>query len=227
MLLAAILEEPLMIALRRLPFPLAAALVVALALLLALPLMGAKGGNSATAKACLKGGWESLSAGATPWIGFTSEDECVAAGAKGAALVPTSESAAQCLDGGWAELATILNVPFTDEGACIAYGVGGGSIVSHVAVTFNAVFTGDDRSACTLYASVDSRDVFLTVRFRWAVDTAPDSVDYSGIGAFVPGVPTAVGTFPATGTSEIRIYKVEVSGGAQFDPSGFVMCTDP
>ena len=61
-------------------------LALLLALTLAVPLMGAKG-NSGNAKACQKGGWEALAPAASPSTGFTSEEACVAYGAKGGSLV--------------------------------------------------------------------------------------------------------------------------------------------
>jgi hypothetical protein len=62
-------------------------LALLLALTLAVPLMGAKG-NSGSAKACQKGGWETLAPAESPSTGFASEEACVAYGAKGGGAVP-------------------------------------------------------------------------------------------------------------------------------------------
>lgn len=77
-----------MLALRRYPRPLLIVFALLIALALAAPLVGAKGGNSDSAKACQKGGWAQLAAAESPSFPFASQDACVAYGAKGGVAVP-------------------------------------------------------------------------------------------------------------------------------------------
>jgi hypothetical protein len=64
--------------------------VVALSLSLGAPLIdtAASPGNSANAKACQKGGWETLARTESPTVAFQSEEACVSYGARGGTLVP-------------------------------------------------------------------------------------------------------------------------------------------
>ncbi len=50
------------------------------------PAAAAKGGNSANAKSCQKGGWQQLMT--ADGVPFSNQDECVSAGAKGTVIVP-------------------------------------------------------------------------------------------------------------------------------------------
>lgn len=73
---------------RAVPRPLFVILVLMFAVLLAAPLVGAsKGGNSATAHACQKGGWITLATAELPSAAFASQGACVAYGARGGAPV--------------------------------------------------------------------------------------------------------------------------------------------
>ncbi|GAA3623089.1 hypothetical protein GCM10022200_01630 [Microbacterium awajiense] len=72
---------------QRMPRFLVAIVAVALALVLAIPLTGAKGGNSAVAKACQKGGWQQLASSDDPYTAFASQDACVSHGAQGGTVV--------------------------------------------------------------------------------------------------------------------------------------------
>ncbi|GAA3623082.1 hypothetical protein GCM10022200_01620 [Microbacterium awajiense] len=88
---------------QRMPRFLVAIVAVALALVLAIPLTGAKGGNSAVAKACQKGGWQQLASSDDPYTAFASQDACVSHGAQGGTVVPLivetrSASQIQCED---------------------------------------------------------------------------------------------------------------------------------
>lgn len=68
--------------------PLLVLLALLAALVLAAPLVGAKGGNSEGAKACQKGGWSTLAPAETPGVAFESQGACVAYSAKGKTPVP-------------------------------------------------------------------------------------------------------------------------------------------
>ena len=81
-----------MTAIRRLPTFVLACVLVLFALVIAVPLTGAKGGNSSNAEACQKGGWEQLAASDDPFTAFVNQDACVSAGAQGAVLVPVVTS---------------------------------------------------------------------------------------------------------------------------------------
>lgn len=81
-----------MAAIRRLPTFVLACVLVLFALAMAVPLTGAKGGNSANAEACQKGGWEQLATSDDPFAAFADQDACVSAGAQGAVLVPVVTS---------------------------------------------------------------------------------------------------------------------------------------
>jgi hypothetical protein len=70
-----------MITAHRVPRALVAMMALLLALALAVPLMGAKGGNASNAKQCHKGAWSALAT--TDNVPFASETECVAYGAQG------------------------------------------------------------------------------------------------------------------------------------------------
>ena len=54
---------------------------------MASPALAAKGGNSAAAKACQKGAWQTLSGSADPGAGFASQDACTGHAANGGTLV--------------------------------------------------------------------------------------------------------------------------------------------
>jgi hypothetical protein len=73
-------------AVRALPRPIAAVLALTLALLLAIPLMGAKGSNASGAKACQKGGYATLATSEDPYGAFPDQDVCVAYAARGGTL---------------------------------------------------------------------------------------------------------------------------------------------
>lgn len=120
-----------MLVARRLPKSVLLVLVVMLALVLAVPLTGAKG-NSSNAKSCQKGGWETLSPAETPWTGFPTQSDCVSYGANGGTLVTTNPATEGCLDDGWMELAKAASptVAFTSQDECITYGAAGGTIVT-------------------------------------------------------------------------------------------------
>ena len=77
-----------MLAIRRYPRPLLIVFALLIALALAAPLVGAKGGNSDSAKACQKGSWAQLAAAESPSIPFATQDACVAYGATGGVSVP-------------------------------------------------------------------------------------------------------------------------------------------
>lgn len=118
-----------MIAVRLLPRPVVAIIALVVALAMAVPLMGAKGGgaggNSAVAKMCQKGGWETLSPSTDPRAGFASETECVAYGAGGGTIVALDQrgpAEAYCIDVLGGQYATRLPgaqvlVRFTCSGA--------------------------------------------------------------------------------------------------------------
>ena len=75
-----------MYAVRALPRPIAVVLALMLALLIAVPLMGAKGGNGPGAKACQKGGYATLATSEDPNTAFPDQDACVAYAAQGGTL---------------------------------------------------------------------------------------------------------------------------------------------
>ena len=75
-----------MFAVRALPRPIAVVLALMLALILAVPLMGAKWGNSANAKACQKGGHAALATNEDPYTAFANQDACVSYAAQGGVL---------------------------------------------------------------------------------------------------------------------------------------------
>lgn len=75
-----------MYAVRVLPRPIAVVLALMLALLLAVPLMGAKGGNAPGAKACQKGGYAALATSEDAYAAFPDQDACVAYAAQGGTL---------------------------------------------------------------------------------------------------------------------------------------------
>lgn len=75
-----------MYAVRALPRPLAGVAALTLALLVAVPLMGAKGGNSAAAKACQKSGSTSLATSEDPSTAFPDQGACVSYAARGGTL---------------------------------------------------------------------------------------------------------------------------------------------
>jgi hypothetical protein len=80
-------RRPIVLAIRRYPRPLLIVFALLVALALAVPLVGAKGGNSDSAKACQKGGWEQLATAESPSIPFATQDACVAYGATGGVSV--------------------------------------------------------------------------------------------------------------------------------------------
>jgi hypothetical protein len=75
-----------MYAVRALPRPIAVVLTLMLALLIAVPLMGAKGGNAPGAKACQKGGYATLATSEDAYTAFPDQDACVAYAAQGGPL---------------------------------------------------------------------------------------------------------------------------------------------
>jgi len=75
-----------MYAVRALPRPIAVVLALMLALLIAVPLMGAKGGNAPGAKACQKGGYATLATSEDAYTAFPDQDACVAYAAQGGTL---------------------------------------------------------------------------------------------------------------------------------------------
>jgi hypothetical protein len=75
-----------MYAVRALPRPIAVVLALMLALLIAVPLMGAKGGNAPGAKACQKGGYAALATSEDAYTAFPDQDACVAYAAQGGTL---------------------------------------------------------------------------------------------------------------------------------------------
>ena len=75
-----------MYAVRALPRPIAVFLALMLALLIAVPLMGAKGGNAPGAKACQKGGYGALATSEDVYTAFPDQDACVAYAAQGGPL---------------------------------------------------------------------------------------------------------------------------------------------
>jgi len=78
---------------------------------------GNPGGNSANAKKCYKGGWQTLvDANGNP---FANQDACVSYGAKGGVLYPSS--AGPCLGTGYQMKATANGDPFASAAACAAY----------------------------------------------------------------------------------------------------------
>ena len=85
----------------------------------------AGGGNSANAKKCQKGGWQTLvtSTGAS----FASEEECTSYAARGGALLPASSG--PCLNGGWQAPAQRSDgTGFASEADCLAYTSTGGVV---------------------------------------------------------------------------------------------------
>ena len=75
-----------MYAVRALPRPVAVVLALMLALLIAVPLMGAKGGNAPGAKACQKGGYVTLATSQDPYTAFANQDACASYAARGGTL---------------------------------------------------------------------------------------------------------------------------------------------
>ena len=75
-----------MYAVRALPRPIEVVLALMLALLIAVPLMGAKGGNAPGAKACQKGGYAALATSEDVYTAFPDQDACVAYAAQGGTL---------------------------------------------------------------------------------------------------------------------------------------------
>jgi hypothetical protein len=75
-----------MYAVRALPRPITVVLALMLALLLAVPLMGAKGGNAPGAKSCQKGGYATLATSEDAYTAFPDQDACVAYAAQGGTL---------------------------------------------------------------------------------------------------------------------------------------------
>lgn len=85
---------------------LAVAAVAAFAVITS-PAVAAKGGNSSAAKACQKGGWESLSPSTDAGAGFASAEECTGYAAQGGSLVSLQTAAypaakTACEDAGYA-----------------------------------------------------------------------------------------------------------------------------
>jgi hypothetical protein len=76
-----------MLVARAVPRPLLIILAVLCAVVLATPLVGARGGNSADAQACQKGGWASLATSEQPSVPFTNQGACVSYSARGAVAV--------------------------------------------------------------------------------------------------------------------------------------------
>jgi hypothetical protein len=91
---------------------------VAFALLVAVPgAFAAKPGNSESAKACQKGGWQNLLR--ADGSSFADEASCTSYAAQGGALYPSS--AGPCLGSGYLTKATSGGEPFASAEACIAY----------------------------------------------------------------------------------------------------------
>jgi len=80
-----------MISTLRLPRPVLAVLAILLALALAIPLTGARGGNAPNAHQCQQGGWEDLSPVESRWAGFASQPDCTTYGAQGGEVVTTPD----------------------------------------------------------------------------------------------------------------------------------------
>ena len=76
-----------MLVARAVPRPLLIILAVLCALVLAIPLVGARGGNSADAQACQKGGWASLATFEQPTVPFMNQGACVSYSARGGVAV--------------------------------------------------------------------------------------------------------------------------------------------
>ncbi|GLI28515.1 hypothetical protein ARHIZOSPH14_27570 [Agromyces rhizosphaerae] len=89
-----------MLATQRLPRIVAIMLAALLAIVFAIALTGAKGGNghggpggnSAVAKLCNQGSWEELAPSADPLTPFESEEACVAYGAQGGSIVAVTDA---------------------------------------------------------------------------------------------------------------------------------------
>jgi hypothetical protein len=73
-------------------------LVVAVSVVGAAPAVAAKGGNSANAKLCQKGGWQNLFQ--SDGSGFASEGDCVSYGAHGGTIFTSAGQAVCTADGG-------------------------------------------------------------------------------------------------------------------------------
>jgi hypothetical protein len=94
--------------------------------MMATPAVAAKGGNSANAKACQKGGW--LTFVTSTGESFASGEACTSYGAQGGALVPASV-VAPCLDNGWETFVTSDGDSFANEQECRGYAAQGGQLV--------------------------------------------------------------------------------------------------
>jgi len=95
-----------------------AALVAGLALAAVVATGTAVAGNSANAKKCQKGGWQSLvTSGGTS---FASEEACTSYAAMGGVLF--ASSSAPCLNNGWQAPAQRSDgSPFSSQADCLAY----------------------------------------------------------------------------------------------------------
>ena len=88
------------------------AVLLAVAATLPFSVSAAPGGNSANAKLCQKGGWETLATSEDPHIAFTNQGACVSYGAQGGvitAVVPYNPSIQVTLS------------PTGDSNYCIGY----------------------------------------------------------------------------------------------------------
>jgi hypothetical protein len=65
-----------------------AVLALAVAVVLAVPLLGAAGGNASNAKACQNGGYSLRAPSTDPYTAFADEGACVSHGARGGTIVP-------------------------------------------------------------------------------------------------------------------------------------------
>ena len=84
-------------------------------------------GNSDSAKACQKGGWQTLARSQDNTAGFNSQDECVAYGAQGGTLVPKAAAVTQVSEPMFNLDATTcsVTVPVTPGIDTVLYGVNG------------------------------------------------------------------------------------------------------
>lgn len=169
-----------MYAVRALPRPIAVVLALMLALSLAVPLMGAKGGNAAGAKACQKGGYATLATSEDPYTAFPSQDSCVAYAARGgtlAALVVVHGSAQFVWVEAWGKCDLLFDA----------------TIPAGTSSDIRVVLAGANTSSYTLFASEYPRFAQLPV------DVGATMTSAAGRYYIYPGPITS---FPVTFDSE-------------------------
>ncbi|WES65421.1 hypothetical protein P0L94_04980 [Microbacter sp. GSS18] len=132
----------------RLPRPVLAIFTIMVALLLAVPLTGAAGGNSPNAKMCQQGGWEESSPVESRWAGFDSQPDCTTYGARGGEVVETPD------DHGYVRLEML------ESGFCMA--------VFEIDPSFVPL-----GSTVTVAATIDTDPVVLQFRTTWGEPEFP------------------------------------------------------